>query len=153
MSTAIGLGLTVGPPGVLLWLAAGALSLCIFWVWSSLQRLEDPGSMDFNEALDFAAPTATEEQKRAVLRALKDLEYEKAVGKISGEDFEKVSAEYREQAKRLIYEQDEQMKERRAQAERRVASALTRAEKKKSSIKKKKKSNKKGAQGKAEASS
>ena len=59
-----------------------------------------------------AAPTAAEEQKRAVLRTLKDLEYELSVGKISKEDFEVTSAHFRAEAKRLIAEADSSLSSR-----------------------------------------
>ncbi len=109
-SVVVGAGLAFylsGVPAMILVLAASALSGAIWLMWSSLQRVGESDTMGFEEALSFAAPSATEEQKRAVLRALKDLEYERHVGKISEEDFKQVSAEYREKAKELIAEQDE----------------------------------------------
>jgi len=115
-----------GVPAMLLVLAASALSGAIWLMWSSLQHVGESEVMGFEEALSFAAPSATEEQKRAVLRALKDLEYERHVGKISDEDFKQVSAEYRQKAKELIAEQDDKMAAQIASAEKRVAKYLTR---------------------------
>jgi hypothetical protein len=117
-----------GPPAMILVLAASALSGAIWLMWSSLQRVGESDEMGFEEALSFAAPSATEEQKRAVLRALKDLEYERHVGKISEEDFIQVSAEYRQKAKELIAEQDEKMAAQVAAAEKRVATYLKKKE-------------------------
>jgi hypothetical protein len=77
--------------------------------------------MGFEQALSFAAPSAEEEQKRALLRTLKDLEYELTVGKISREDYDQVSAEIREKAKRVIAQTDETMKGRLEAASKRVA--------------------------------
>ncbi len=128
-SVIVGAGLAFylsGVPAMILVLAASALSGAIWLMWTSLQRVGESDSMGFEEALSFAAPSATEEQKRAVLRALKDLEYERHVGKISEEDFNQVSAEYREKAKELIAEQDDKMAAQIASAEKRVAKYLTR---------------------------
>lgn len=110
---------------MILLLAASTLCGAIWLMWSSLQRIGESDAMGFEEALSFAAPSATEEQKRAVLRALKDLEYERHVGKISEEDFILVSAEYRQKAKELIAEQDDKMAAQIASAEKRVARYLT----------------------------
>jgi hypothetical protein len=66
------------------------------------------------------ARSAEEEQKRAVLRALKDLEYERSVGKISEEDYHEYSVRYRAEAKRLIRDLDESLAEARKQVEREV---------------------------------
>ncbi len=115
-----------GMPMLLLLLAASALALTIFLFWSSLQKVDDSEDMDFVEALSLAAPSATEEQKRALLRTLKDLEYELSVGKISREDFDKVSEEYRAEAKRVIFQADEEMRARIARAEELVAKRLRR---------------------------
>lgn len=114
-----------GVPAMILLLAASTLCGAIWLMWSSLQRIGESDAMGFEEALSFAAPSATEEQKRAVLRALKDLEYERHVGKISEEDFILVSAEYRQKAKELIAEQDDKMAAQIASAEKRVARYLT----------------------------
>jgi len=119
------LGVTIaafvgGPPLVLIFLAACSLCLTITLVWNSLAKMEAGQTLEFEDALDLAAPTATEEQKLAVLRALKDLDYELTVGKISKEDFEISSAEYRAQARLLIAAQDESMKTQIKSAELRV---------------------------------
>jgi hypothetical protein len=109
-----------GFSSLILFAAGVALSGTISLMWASLSRMGQNEGMSFDEALSFNAPTATEEQKRAVLRTLKDLEYELHVGKISQEDFEEVSADVRKKAKHLIAEQDEDMDERMKQAEARV---------------------------------
>lgn len=128
---AAGLGHALGGTPVMLLVVAGSsLTLAIGLIWRSLQRMGEADEMDFEEALSLAAPSATEEQKRAVLRALKDLEYERHVGKISEEDFKLVSAEYRKKAKELIAAQDEKMAAQLAAAEKRVNEHLTSNEEK-----------------------
>ena len=95
-----GLGLMV--------LAGAALVGAILLLWSSVNNLTGETELSLLDALSLAAPSAEEEQKRAVLRALKDLEYERSLGKISEEDFAELSARYRAQAKRLLRSLEEQ---------------------------------------------
>jgi len=114
---AFGVGSFMGLPVGLLTGAALVLAVVIGLMWQSLQHLSGETELTFEEAFTLAAPTAAEEQKRAVLRALKDLEYERSVGKISEEDFVELSARYRAEAKRLILMVDETLQERRRKAE------------------------------------
>lgn len=109
-----------GPTQLLIFLAASALCLAIFLMWTSLERMGESDHLGFEDALEWAAPSATEEQKLAVLRALKDLEYELTVGKINREDFDLASNEYRAQARRLIAAQDDSMRAQLKAAEDRV---------------------------------
>lgn len=117
LALGIGAALWTSLPLGLLGGAAIALMLVIALMWQSLQHLSGDTELTFEEALSLAAPTAEEEQKRAVLRALKDLEYERSVGKISEADFQELSARYRAEAKRLILAVDETLQERRKEAE------------------------------------
>jgi hypothetical protein len=114
----VAVGALFGLPLGLLVAAASALSLVISLVWQSLSHLSGEAELTLEEAFSLAAPTAEEEQKRAVLRALKDLEYELRVGKISQADYLELSARYRDEAKRLIVAVDERLAEQRAHAER-----------------------------------
>lgn len=113
-----------GLPALLLVFAGGALSLVIVLMWASLQQMEESDEMEFEQALSYAAPSVEEEQKRALLRTLKDLEYELSVGKISREDYDQIYAEVAEKAKRMIALTDEAMKARIVAAEARVSSRL-----------------------------
>jgi hypothetical protein len=111
--TAVTRGLGVA----LLVLAAGLLLFSIANLWSSVQSLSDEGALSLDEALALAAPSAEEEKKRAVLRALKDLEYERGVGKVSEEDYAVLSARYRDEARRLLQELDKAETPARAKVE------------------------------------
>ncbi len=122
---ALGSAMTLGFPTALLILAGGALCLVIYLAWASLEKLGGSGELSLDEALLLAAPTAAEEQNRAVLRTLKDLEYELSVGKITKEDFEVASAHFRAEAKRLIAEADSSLGTRIERAEARVQKYLT----------------------------
>jgi hypothetical protein len=127
-------GLGVG----LLVLAGAVLLLSIGLVWSSVLSLTGEAPLSLDEALGMAAPRAEEEQKRAVLRALKDLDYERSVGKISDEDYAELSARYRQQARELLRSLDEELAPARERLARLVAErvgdpvpASTRAKKQK----------------------
>lgn len=72
------------------------------FLWASVSSLGDDEKMTLDEALDLAAPARDEERKLAVLRGLKDLEYEHGLGKISDDDYRTISQRYRLEAKRLL---------------------------------------------------
>jgi hypothetical protein len=93
----------LGPGALLLALAFLALVSAIVWLWSSLLALDSDTPLTLDEALAMVVPTAEEERKQSVLRALKDLEYERVVGKISGQDFATLVTRYRREAKELLY--------------------------------------------------
>jgi len=117
-------GTLYGVQLVVLTLAAAALLLVIWLLWSSVQALAGQSDLTFEEAFSLGARSAEEEQKRAVLRALKDLEYERSVGKISDDDYRDYAARYRADAKRLIQSLDENLAEGRQQVEQELARRL-----------------------------
>lgn len=95
-------GYSQGAPAVVLVLAAGTLVAVIAIFWSSLRTLVGETPLSGADAYALGAPRAEEEQKRSVLRALKDLEFERGVGKISEEDYQALVTKYRGEAKRLL---------------------------------------------------
>jgi hypothetical protein len=123
----IGAGFVFGAPIAILALAALALLGGIALIWSSVQSLTGETPLSLEEALTLGAPSAEEEQKRAVLRALKDLEYERSVGKITPEDYQELSARYRAEAIRLMQRLDENLKPARARAEKLLKERLAKA--------------------------
>lgn len=117
--------------GVLMGLELGILVLAgavlvgvIFILWNSVQGLTGEAELTLEEALSLAAPSAEEEEKRSVLRTLKDLEYEKSVGKISDEDYAELVAKYTARAKELIQAVDADMGDARSQVERLLAKRM-----------------------------
>ncbi len=124
---AVVMGVLQGLGPAVLVLASLALLGVIALLSASVRSLSGDTPLTLDEAVGLGAPSAEEEQKRAVLRALKDLEYERSVGKISEEDYREFSARYREEARRLITKVDETLAASHALAERllaeRVASA------------------------------
>jgi hypothetical protein len=121
---AVTAGALYGVQLVVLTLAAAALLLVIWLLWSSVQALAGESELTFEEAFSLGTRTAEEEQKRAVLRALKDLEYERSVGKIGEDDYHEYAARYRTEAKRLIQVLDENLAEGRKQVELELARRL-----------------------------
>jgi hypothetical protein len=117
-------GVMLGVEVALLVIAGGALVSVIALLWSSVQSLTGESPITLDEALSLGAPSAEEEQKRAVLRALKDLEFERGVGKISEDDYAELSAKFRAEARRLILAVDEVHEKERAEIERKLAQRL-----------------------------
>ena len=111
----------------LLVVAGGTLIGSIWLIWASLQGIGGDVPITLEEALSLGAPSAEEEQKRAVLRALKDLEYERAVGKISDADYESLAQHYRTEAKRLLRAVDADLGPERERAEQILAERLAQA--------------------------
>jgi hypothetical protein len=108
----------------LLTIAGGVLCGSIWLIWSSLQGLSGDAPLTLEEAISMGAPSSEEEQKRAVLRALKDLEYERAVGKINEADYANLAEHYRSEAKRLLRAVDETLAPERERAEQILAERL-----------------------------
>lgn len=112
-------GAIFGLPAAFLAGAFVTLMLVIGLVWGGLTAIDaEPETPTLEEALHLAVPSRAEEQKRAVLRTLKDLDYELSLGKISREDYEKVSREVREEARRMIALVDETLESKRLAARR-----------------------------------
>jgi hypothetical protein len=102
LACALAAGFAQGAPAVVLVLAGGALVGVIATFWGSIRTLVGETPLSGADAYAIGAPRAEEEQKRAVLRALKDLEFERSVGKISEEDYQALVTKYRAEAKRLL---------------------------------------------------
>ncbi len=119
-------GVMGGAPMVVLALAGSALATGILIFWSSLRTLAGETKLSGADAYALGTPRAEEEQKRAVLRALKDLEFERSVGKISDEDYRVLAARYRSEAKRLLRLLDAEEAPQRARVEELVNKRLRR---------------------------
>jgi hypothetical protein len=111
-------------------LAALALLVSIAFVWRALRVLfggEAQSDLAQSQAMRHRAELLVE--KDAVLRSLKDLEFEKQVGKISDDDFKRLDAEFRTRAKRILKLLDDDLKEHREKARALVQKELGSAEK------------------------
>lgn len=120
ITSAIAVGFAVGVGPAILVLAFGALVGTIALLWASVRTLS--GDAPLPDGLERAksqsqAASALTERKRRVLRALKDLESEHAIGKIDDADYDAISDRYREEAKSVMRELDEEVAPSRAEAE------------------------------------
>jgi hypothetical protein len=97
-------------------LASGALLAAICFMWASLRGLLGESQRDVTQSAAMRKRADLLDEKDAVLRSLKDLEFERQVGKISEEDFKRVEAEFRARAKRILKELDSDLKEHRQKA-------------------------------------
>jgi hypothetical protein len=114
-----------GPHMMVLVLGATILLLAIFALWNSVRSLT--GELAVDPALVQAQNqfvSARNSEKERVLRALKDLENERDIGKLDEADFKAVSARYREEAKDLLREMDAEVAPHRAKAEELAAKYL-----------------------------
>lgn len=100
-------GAAVGAGVGVLVLAAATLGAAIAALWLSLRSLTGDRPMAPEQAYGLACPLGEEEHKRTVLRALKDLEYERSVGKISARDYDELRAAYRREARELLHLESE----------------------------------------------
>ena len=120
----IALGVLLGRGAFFLALGGGALLGAILVLWRSLQAMTGEASLTLEEALGMGAPSAEEERKAAVLRALKDLEYERAVGKIDEADYQQLSTKYRAEARTLLRLVDDDLGPARERAARLLEARL-----------------------------
>jgi hypothetical protein len=110
--------MSVGP--AILVLVAGALLGTIALLWASLRTLSGDAPLPLElEAMAARSHVVDDlaEKKRRVLRALKDLEHEHAVGKIDDADYATLGAHYRDEAKNLMRAMDESIDPMRERAE------------------------------------
>lgn len=89
-------------PPLLIALATTTLVLVLLSLWSSVRALlaaaggAHAGSRTLPERERLLA------EKKALLTAIKDLEFERDVGKLSEDDYERLDARYRAQARRVL---------------------------------------------------
>lgn len=118
---AITVAMTVGPGPAFLVLVGCALLGAIALGWTSVRALGGDvpveGFADLGSAGGRQGFAPLAEQKRAVLRTLKDLELELSVGKLSKEDYERVAAPFRAEAKRILRQIDHEIAPKRSRAE------------------------------------
>lgn len=104
--------------GVMAALGMGAL-------WQSLRAVFAGGlgaGGDSGDGLPERA--ALDAEKRTLLRAIKDIQFEKEMGKISDEDFARLDKAYRRRAKEVLAVLDENIEPYVVRAEREVAKAM-----------------------------
>ena len=119
VASAIVVAFVIGPATSILVLAAGTLLGVISLFWGSIRILSGDAPLDPElESLDTDAggnPLAN--RRKMLLRALKDVETERNLGKIAPDDYELIIATYRAELKVVLRRIDETLAPHRAQAE------------------------------------
>jgi hypothetical protein len=118
ISIGVGIVSSLGP--AILVFVAGALLGTITLMWASLRTLGGDAPLPTGlatAALVSRDNRAVAERKRTVLLALKDLEHEREIGKIDEADYQIVAARYRNEAKNILREIDDEVAPNRSRAE------------------------------------
>jgi hypothetical protein len=113
-------GVTMGAPLAILVMASGILLGVIALFWASLRILSGDAALSPElEALDATAHAvdALASRKKMLVRALKDLENERALGKLEEDDFEQLSHTYRGELKEVLTRIDASLEPHRPKAE------------------------------------
>ncbi|HEX5658566.1 MAG TPA: hypothetical protein VFX59_15290 [Polyangiales bacterium] len=105
-------------PSAFIVLSAGGLLFAISFLWATIRTLlggaheahvsESPALRRRHDLLS---------EKEAALKGIKDLEFEREVGKLSDEDFKRLEAELRGRAKGVLKQLDEDLREHRVKAQ------------------------------------
>jgi hypothetical protein len=83
-----------------------AAGVAAFAVYRALWPLVEPAAVDSPEMLGGRTRAALEREKTLVLRAIKELEFDRAMGKVSEPDFQDMTGRLRSRAVRLIRQLD-----------------------------------------------
>jgi hypothetical protein len=112
-------------PFLFMALSALALLAAISFIWASLRTLFG-AEHDLYLEQSVAVRTRMDllDEKEAVLKSLKDLEFEREVGKLSDEDFARLDLEFRKRAKGILRTLDDDLKEHRDKAHELLAKEL-----------------------------
>ena len=114
-------------------IAAGlALIAAVFALWQSLRSAlggATAAPVASTPEMTSDARATLLERKNAMLRNLKDLHFERDVGKISEADFVKLDALYRQKAREVLAELDAEVGPWREEAEKLVKSAVAKVKK------------------------
>lgn len=112
-------------PSVFIALAGATIVLGLAALWQSL-RVAFGGGPDALAGSDLGLPerTALVAEKKTLLRTIKDIEFDKELGKISDEDFARLDKAYRRRAKRVLYLLDQDIMPFLRKAEAEVAAAM-----------------------------
>jgi hypothetical protein len=123
-------GAILGPPIAILVLASGVLLGVIALFWASLRILSGDAALSPElEALDATAHAvdALASRKKMLVRALKDLENERALGKLEDDDFEQLSHTYRGELREVLTRIDASLEPHRPKAESAARAYLVKA--------------------------
>lgn len=120
---AIPLGVMRGGATVVLWLAFTALASAVLLFWESLRTLVDPAVAVEDDEDEDERLASIEARKNAALRALKDIAFERSIGRLAEDDYQALEARYRAEARDAMAAVDEGVGPWREKAEALVAEA------------------------------
>lgn len=127
-SIAFAIGVATSAAPAILVLVGGAILGAVLLFWASVRSLT--GDAPLAEGLATAAIetklSEAHERKKRALRALKDLENERALGKLDEEDYAVLAAQYRDEAKDAMRALDTEIAPRREKAEEIIRAHLAR---------------------------
>ncbi|MDB4986954.1 MAG: hypothetical protein JWN04_2132 [Myxococcaceae bacterium] len=115
-------------PSMFIVLSVGGLLFAVSFIWASLRSLF--GGVSESHVGESQAMRSRHElldEKEAVLKSIKDLDFEHEVGKLSDEDYQKLAAETRARAKVILKQLDDDVREHRVKAEKLLEKELGRA--------------------------
>ncbi len=108
VTVAVPVGLTRGAPSVALWFAFVALASAVLLFWEALRTALDPAAPGDEDATDDeGAPAELEARKKAALQALRDIDFERSIGRLSDEDHAALEKKYRDEARAAMKAIDE----------------------------------------------
>jgi hypothetical protein len=117
----------VGAGSVLVVLAAAAFGAVAIQIWKSLAALIAASAPGETRAVrSHRRRRELEREKQMVLKAIKELEFDRAMGKISADDYKEAHANYRTRAVRILAELDADSSGYREIIERELAERLSR---------------------------
>ncbi len=126
---AVPLGLTRGAPAVVLWVAFALLSGAVLLFWEALRTVLDPDAPgDEPDTDDEGIPADLDARKRAALQALKDIEFERSIGRLADDDYKELEKKYRAEARAAMKAIDDDLRPWIAKAEALLAEAVAKTD-------------------------
>ena len=124
---AVPLGLARGAASAVLWLAFATLASAVLLFWETLRTLVDPTVPVADEEDEDLRLAAIEARKTAALRALKDIAFERSIGRLGDDDYKQLEVRYRAEAREAMASIDAGVGPWRARAESLLDEAESRA--------------------------
>lgn len=116
-------------PAFFMLLAGAAVLAGLGALWLSLRTAFGGGPASSGDVgAGLPERVALEAEKRTLLRAIKDIQFERELGKLSAEDFERLDKAYRRRAKRVLALLEHDLEPYIARAEKEIADAMGEAE-------------------------
>jgi hypothetical protein len=97
---AIVVGVLGRTPAIVLGMAFCALAAAVLLFWEALRNVIDSSSSgDETETDDDGIPAEQKARKRSAMQALRDIDFERSIGRLSEEDHETLEKKYRDEAR------------------------------------------------------